>query len=157
MSRSHLLFLLFLLSGCSTQSSLQVVAARSLAGNPRLPGSVIAHFYTGSGWDTVKNLPYDAFVILRGDIQPDRHIKISRIVESFPDDSRIALAREYSRHARITPVTVGTHVHPMAEVYVIFYDTAPGRRQALVFADQVGNPAATDSFGGRGYLYIVYY
>jgi len=148
-----LLPLLLLAAGCSTALRYpREGVVHTLAGNPRLPQEEIEMFYGDPSWNLLKNRPYTAYVVFRGQVFPDRTIRISRPVEAWPDLSRMDRAMRYATEAQLLPFKVGTRVRPTAEVFVVFYETAPGRNTALVFAKQLGVLGPFETYGESRYL-----
>ena len=129
----------------------------TLATNPNAPNDVIQEFYSASRWNQIKNLKYDAFVVLRGVIADNRTIPNPRITKSFPDNQRDAMALDFARDIRISPVTIGGRIRGSAEVHVYFYETTRRPRQALVVAKQQSTTGPTASLGGTTYLLTVTY
>jgi len=144
-----ILFLL-LLNGCQTTE--EGVVSNTLLGNPTLPHKEIRSFYSGKQWEEVKSLPYDAYAIFRASVNDDNSVEIRKILSSFPDEERNALAMKFAERANLSPNSIGSHVNPSAKVYVIFYETYSQPNRALVFAKQTGASAASSSVGGTRYL-----
>lgn len=148
-------FIAFAVSGC--QSTDPKNPPMTLESNPNAPKDVIQKFYGTQQWNYVKNLKYDAFVVLRGYVSDNYSIPNPRITKSFPDTTRDALAREFAKDIRLTPVTVAGRLRASAEIYVYFYETALNPRQALVIAKQQSSIGPTASVGGDLYLITVTY
>ncbi len=145
----------FAVSGCQHAGSKN--PPMTLDSNPDAPKDAIQKFYGTEQWNYVKNLKYDAFVILRGYVSSNYTIPNARIIKSFPDTTRDALAREFSKDIRLTPVTVGGRIRAAAEIYVYFYESGLNPRQALVIAKQQSSIGPTASVGGDLYLITVTY
>lgn len=140
----HLLSLtLSFLVGC--QSVETTFSSHTLAGNPRIPHKEIGMFYKRGEWESVKNRPYTAYVILRGEVERDHKITLNEVVKSYPDDSWVLKAKKFSRDAKLSPVTVGSRAPSTAEVFVVFYEFGLGFNQAIVFARQKGPLARSTS------------
>lgn len=148
------LFLLAtLLSGCQTSSPMR--EGNTLVSNTRIPHRLIAGFYEPAQWRNLENLPFDAYVVLRGTVNNDRTVRVNRVLQSYPNDQRIAKAKEMMDLVRLFPNTVGTRVPPSAEIFVVFYETHANPNTALVFARQIGAaPSTTGDVGGNLYLGI---
>ncbi|MFT3830736.1 MAG: hypothetical protein QM691_13620 [Opitutaceae bacterium] len=146
-----------LLSGCATIPP--ATRSPTLAGNPDLPSATIALFCSPAEWADLANRPYDGCVILRGAIDDTRHVTGPVVVDRYPDNSRNTLALRLARKATVTPTTIGSHVRPMARIYVLFYERDQKPRRALIFAEQTGTTAATrtQADGQTRQLVISYY
>ncbi|MDR1012153.1 MAG: hypothetical protein LBM04_13685 [Opitutaceae bacterium] len=146
---------LIIASGC--QSVDPKNPPMTLATNPNAPKDTIEKFYGARQWNHIKNLKYDAFVVLRGYVADNRTILTPRIIKSFPDNSRDGRALNFSEGIRLTPVTVGGRIRASAEIYVYFYETAIIPHQALVVAKQQSNVGPTSASGRDLFMTIVTY
>ncbi len=148
---------LVLASGCTTPRS--TAHAPTLADNPDLPAATIAGFFSDAEWAELAHRPYDGCVILRGPIGDDHRVHNATPVEEYPDTSRHHLARRLATKVKIAPMTTGSHIRPMARIYVLFYERDRYSRRAIIFAEQPGQVAATRRAGGdqNQYLVMSYY
>lgn len=149
--------LFFALVGCKTlMEPLSDDVVHTLSGNPRIPVDDLREFFEKGKWEEMKDVEYDAYVILRGAVEEDRSVTVDQILDFYPDDSRNDLALKFAKRAAIVPNRIGTRVKPAAKVYVVFYEKSLIMKQAMVFAKQQG-ALATDQFGHNLYVTYWYY
>jgi len=122
--------------GCASRpaDAAQTVDPHTLGGNPKLPFERMRELYKGRQEAFVRDLPYSAYVIMRGGIAPQYDVTIREIVESYPDDTRNDQAKALVQDVTLVPIAFASRVQPAAEVFVIFYDNNDGSGSALVFA-----------------------
>ncbi len=124
---------------------------------PELDLAVLRNMFGSRHWHQVVDMPYDHYVIFNATVRKDRSLRIHRVETTFPDDSRLELARQFARNARLAPVTVGTRVAPSAKICVVFFEKGNGPKEALVYAELTSMAAAAGRTGGTEYLNIFYY
>ena len=115
----------------------------------------MARFYSEADWDTLKRRHYVGYVILEGLIGGDSRVGGAHPVESYPDDSRNSLAAELSRRIKISSFTIGSHIRPAARVYVLFYEDGFNPREAIVYAEPVGDLPPVTLEGGERMSYLL--
>ena len=149
--------LLLALAGCkTTMEPLSDEVVHALSGNPRIPVDDLREFFQGGKWDEVKDIKYDAYVILRGTVEEGRSVTVDQVLDFYPDDSRNDLALKFANNVEIVANRIGTRVKPSAKVYVVFYEKSLIMNQAMVFAKQQG-ALATSQFGHNLYMTKWYY
>lgn len=150
-----LILLLVSVVGCRTMPTGRPY--NTLEGNPDLPHREIRDFYGINQWERIGHLPFDGYVILRGNIQNDRSVTIRKIIKSHPDQRRNELAETFATRARLTPTTVGSRIRPSADIYVVFFETHSTPNRALVFAKQRYAAPPTEVDGGDRFMTIWVY
>jgi hypothetical protein len=128
-----------------------------LKGNSRLPDRELKAFYDTADWKRIVNMPYTAYVIFNGTVNRDNVIKISKIKESYPDDSRDEQARLYATQTQSDDLHTGSRTRPRVRVYVVFYENEGGSNRALVFTKKTGDIAHTDSANRSIFMRYVEY
>lgn len=124
----------------------------TLGANPRFSKELLRVFYDEDQWKTVSAREYDAYVTFDAYVKDDRTLRLRGIREAYPDLSMASLARTYAAHARLSPITVGSHIPPSARVHVVFYNLEGPNRRALVFAEQNPGAPVVERHGGALYL-----
>ena len=148
--------LVLAVAGCTApQAGTGVV--HTLAGDPRLPEMEIRAFYSELGWRTVKDIPFDGYVVVRASINDDHTLSDLRVYESYPDDSHNELAMTFAQHARLSGTTVGGRTKPNGEIYVVFYETNSSPHRALVFGREIGGAALTEGIARNRFLDVYSY
>lgn len=146
---------LLLFAACSTPHASPSVARSSIATNPHLPAEAMARFYSEAEWNTLKSRNYVGYVILEGFIGRDSRVGHAHLIESCPDDSRNSLAAELSRRIKISPFTIGSHIRPVARVYVLFYEDGSNPREAVVYAEPGNDLAPVSLKAGERMSYLL--
>lgn len=149
-----ILVLSALLAGCAAYPRLSDIQTHTLAGNPYIPHEILRGFYSPHDWPEIRDMPYDAFVVLRGTVERDNSVTIRSTAAYYPetDTSRLQRAIRYADDVKLSPISVGTHIRPYAEVFVVFYESQAEPNMALVFARQTVTPGTQDASSRRIYL-----
>lgn len=138
--------LLLLLGGCSSGSqdgSYVASVSPNLAANRRLPSAQIEKFYSPIQWAKIREMNYRGYVVAEGEIAGNR-LEVRKLRESFPDNSRDALALTMLKDVELKASTVGTNITPRGLAYVIFYERNIDGDLALIFAKQTDESVAGD-------------
>jgi len=138
-ARTIALFLMLNLCCGLTATATPAVKAPTLEGDPRLPAAEIGARCSPEQWKTLRVLPYRALVILDVQLQSGGSTTGGTIRSSEPDDTWSAPARTLAKKVRLKASSVGSHILPAGEVFVIFYGQGEGRR-AMVYARQRAVP-----------------
>ena len=142
--KSHLILMAALiaavLSACGSPSISEGPVAHTLNGNSRLPTALIREHFEPGSWRLLGDTRYDAYLILRGRVEPNTSLSGVRVVETHPgsNQSREERAQGFAQQVRLSGMPVGTQLRPSAEVYVIFYEPPGEGSMALVFARFTG-------------------
>ena len=129
----------------------------TLDGNPALKTKNLRMFYQETTWRTLKDHPYDAYVIMRGRVREDRTIDVRVVEESYPNELRVEMAKAMSEGIRVSANSVGGRIRSGARIYVVFYETFRLPCEAIVFAEPTGMAAPGASIGGDFFLTTVTY
>jgi hypothetical protein len=152
---------MLMLAGCAAPPAGSAMPdaprGRTLDSNPLAPFSTLRLFYDADKWNVLKNMEYAGYVIYNGTIRDDGSVRLGRIREAWPDESRNRLAQAFAATVRINALSVGTRVAPRAEVFVFFYETDPLPGWALVIGQQAGGPVAHDYAMQTVYLTVIHY
>ena len=151
-----LLSSVILLSGCVSRVSVLKPPANTLIGNDRLPHEEMGRLSQPSQWELIRDLEYSGYAIMEGRVDDDGQVRVTRMVERYPDDSRNQLAYALGNTVVIHAATIGTKMGPKALVYIVFYEKLSGRNLAFIFAKQVDFSAPGVS-GVASYLNTVTY
>lgn len=138
-----------LLGGCASETSVPPSRSALSRGADPVPWQEIESILNPRQSRTLESLKYTGYVVMDGWIDEDGTVKISRIVESFPDQTRDQLARAFGRKAVIHTPTSASMIKPSAVIYVVFYGRAIEGDIALTFARRPGS--AFDRHTGEGY------
>jgi hypothetical protein len=130
-----------LLCGCTSNVGPGVPAVPTLAGDRRLPAGDIERFFSPTQWQKLRDLGYDGFVIMDAQVRADGSLRVGKVRDSYPDASWHTLARQFGEEARLRAASVGSHIDPPAEVFVVFFKRAFDGNLALIFARQKSDPA----------------
>jgi len=148
-------FVLFAAAPGQSAQSSPAPGAPTLRQSPRLPSEEISEFYSSEKFAVLRDVSYKGYVMFEAVALPDQTIRIDRVVESYPDHSRDTAAKSLAGLARIAAHTVGSHLPPHIEVYVIFYPS-PGRPEsALIFAREPPSTRLFQSSAVTMYLSVV--
>lgn len=128
----------------------------TISANRAFPSASIAEYYGGEQWAKIKDLPYDAYVILDATVGKEHSLKGLRVVKAYPDAARNDTALKYAGSFEVLAPSVASRIPPQVEVYVVFYDQGRGG-QALVYARQVESIAPTDNLYRQEYMCIYNY
>lgn len=128
---------LFLAGGCAAAREATASPAYTLVSNPQAPRKWIERVY-GPGWDTLKDLPYDACVILEGRLSAAREVENLRVQQAFPDNRRVAMAKALCTREHFSPVGIGTMVRQRAVVDCYFFEQTQQQPEALPVAWREG-------------------
>jgi hypothetical protein len=142
-------------AGCQGPNRPPVNTAWTLRDNPRLPTDSINRFYSYDKFAALRDRRYEGYVILEAEAITETKIRIDRVAEAFPDDSRVEIAKELAGKARSSARNVGSHLPPPIEVYVIFYRTSEQRIGALVYGEELPAAGAPSSNRASLFLYVV--
>lgn len=126
--------------GCSSAGPAATSSVHTLAGNPRFPTDDMARFFTAEKWQKLREMEYTGYVVMDARILSDGSVALGREIASYPDASWSLLAHALGQRARLHPTTVGTHVDPKAEIYVIFFSRSLDGNLALIFGQQSAGP-----------------
>ena len=133
--------LAFLFVGCVSTAPQQNGMMHTLGARRDLPTQDIEKLFGPSEWSKLRDLEYEAVVVMTADVRADGSLRLGRVRESFPDASWQALAKSFASDAELRAASVGSHIDPKAEVVVIFFKRALDGNLALIFARQAGEPA----------------
>lgn len=129
-------------TGCATRDEVRAVRPSTLAGDPRFPAQDIEGMFTPAQWRKLRDLEYVACVRLEAQIRADGSVSVDKVLEVSPDSSWFELARGYLGNVELRAASVGSHLSPRAEIYVVFFKRALDGNLALIFARQKDEPAA---------------
>src|SRR4051812_40870787 len=90
--RCILLFGFFFVCGCSTQLERSTGTGRTLGADNRLPGSRIELLLPHQKWAKLRDLEYEAFVVMKAGVDGDGALHGITPMHSYPDQSRYNLA-----------------------------------------------------------------
>ena len=148
----HIFLIILCLTGCETGvGPASTGTANTLSANPLIPVHDLRNCFSTEGWDAIRNLEYDGYVIIRAFINSDKTLTVDKVVDSYPDDSRNALALKHADQVMLTPTRVGTNTTLHARIYAVFYENPPLPNKGIIFAQQYG-VASTVSLGHQVYL-----
>ena len=140
-----LLFLAGALGGCVSQQLKPAVRANTLTGNDRLPHLEMELMSQPKQWELMRNLEYSGYEIIAGQIGDDGHVRITKLVESYPENSRDRLAYALAGKVVLKASIIGTRMPPAAEIYIVFYEKLGDSNLAFVYARQVDYTVAGPS------------
>lgn len=133
-----------LLTACKTS---ETYPPNSIAGNRSIPVRELSYCFDSEGWDKIRTAPYDGYVVLRGKIV-DSELKVTGIVESYPDNSRDRLALEFAKELYAREFSLGSRIPTQATVHALFYETGQEPNVAIVYTDRNEGMNLRDSNGG---------
>ncbi len=140
---------MFTLAGCTAGPVKPVTgsaAKPTLGTSDYLPKDAIERImHSPRQWGYLRDLTYEGYVVLSGEIGDDGMVAVHRITRCYPDNSRDAMARALAQGIYIRAASAGSSIPPNAEIYVIFYGEMFEGQVAVVFAKQ------TTSFLPRNY------
>lgn len=145
-----------LLAGCTAGNPAANRQAALIHGAAPIPWDEIESILSPRQRSSLESLKYTGYVVMNGWIEEDSTVKISKVVESFPDHARDQLAVAFGKKAVVHTQTSASKISPAVAVYVVFYRTTLEGDIALTFAQR---PRFGDNmrFGEGYYLAIVQY
>ena len=150
------LLLAAVLTGCAGRPVAILPSVHTLTGNDRLPHAEMEKLSQSRQWALMRNLEYSGYVIMEGRIDEDDRVHVSKLSESYPDNSRDRLALALGNKTVIHARNIGSRIEAKAEVYVIFYEKLNDANLAFIYARQV-DYMATEGSGAACYLNTVTY
>jgi hypothetical protein len=91
-------------------------------------------------WQKLRDLEFDAFVVMDADIREDGTLRLGKVRERYPNASWDYLAGAFGSEANLRAATVGSHIDPPAEVCVVFFKKEIDGSLVLIFAQQKNDP-----------------
>jgi hypothetical protein len=128
------------MGGCASAPATVRLAGNSLATTSSFPTTEIESLFSPLQWRKLRELEFAGYVVMDAQVRVNSSLNITRIRASFPDDTRNAQALAFAREVELKAATIGSHLTPEAEVYVIFFSPSLDGRLALTFARELAEP-----------------